>query len=126
MTMSALLRVEMILTALLVVFVIVRNVNKGRLRIQYSLLWLLVALGMLIAAFFPGVVFWLCEITGIRTPTNLIYLLGIVALLLIAFRQTVTLSKQADQITHLTQIVSMERYLTEHKEEAHDPDHPQP
>lgn len=120
--MSTLLRVEMIVTALFVVFFIVRNVNKGRLRIQYSLLWLLVALGMLIAAFFPGIIFWLCSVTGIRTPTNLIFLLGIIALLLIAFHQAVNLSKQADRVTHLTQIVSIEKYLARQKEEKHDKD----
>lgn len=116
--MSMLLRVEMILTALIVVFVIVRNVNRGRLRLQYSLVWLLVALGMLIAAFFPGIIFWLCELTGIRTATNLIFLLGIVALLLIAFNQTVKLSKQADRITRLTQMVSLDKYQKQQKEEA--------
>ena len=80
------------------------------------LLWLLIAAGLLLAAIFPGTVAWLCRITGIETPANLLYLLGILALLLIAFRQSVVLSQQADAIKHLTQIVSLQK----HEEEARD------
>lgn len=44
--MSALLRVEMIVIAFLVMFIIVHNVNRKKLRIQYSFIWLLIALAM--------------------------------------------------------------------------------
>lgn len=117
--MSLLLRVEMIVVALLVVFIIVRNVNRKKLRIQYSFPWLLIAAALLAVSFFPGLVNWLCGVMGIETPSNLIYLFGIFALLLIVFYQTLLLSRQADRITRLTQIVSIEKFLTEKKGEAH-------
>lgn len=115
--MSGLLRVEMIAMALVVLFIIVRNVNHKKLRLQYSFFWLLVALGLLVVAFFPGLVEWLCGVMQIQTPVNLIYLFGILALLLISFHQTVLLSQQADRITRLTQLVSIEKYLAEKKGE---------
>lgn len=117
--MSLLLRVEMIVVALLVVSIIVRNVNRKKLRIQYSFPWLLIAAALLAVSFFPGLVNWLCGVMGIETPSNLIYLFGIFALLLIVFYQTLLLSRQADRITRLTQIVSIEKFLTEKKGEAH-------
>ncbi len=114
--MSVFLRGEMIVMALLVMLIIVRSVNKKRLRLQYSFFWLLIVLGLLVVAFFPGVVIWLCGLMQIQTPSNMIYLFGILALLLISFYQTTLLSKQADRITRLTQLISIEKYLTEKKE----------
>ena len=118
--MGLLLRIEMIVMAVLVVFIIIHNVNRKRLRIQYSFVWLLIALSLLAVAFFPGIVIWLCSIMSIETPVNLIYLLGIFALLLITFYQTLVISRQADRITRLTQIVSIEKFLAEREKEEHD------
>ena len=118
--MGLLLRIEMIVMAVLVVFIIIHNVNRKRLRIQYSFVWLLIALSLLAVAFFPGIVIWLCSIMSIETPVNLIYLLGIFALLLITFYQTLVISRQADRITRLTQIVSIEKFLADREKEEHD------
>lgn len=117
--MSVLLRVEMVIAALLVMVIIVHNVNKKKLRLQYSFFWLVIVAGMLIVSFFPGIADWLCGVMQIQTPSNLIYLFGILILLFISFYQTTLISKQADQIARLTQIVSIERYISEKKEKNH-------
>ena len=114
--MSPFLRAEMIVLALLIVTIIVRSVNRNKLRIQYSFAWLVIAAALLAVTFFPGIVVWLCGITGIETPSNLIYLFGILILLLISFYQTALLSKQADRITRLTQVLSIEKFYREQKE----------
>lgn len=116
--MSPLLRIEMIVVALLIVTIIVHGVNRKKLRIQYSFAWLVIAAALLLVAFFPGITVWLCNVTGIETPSNLIYLFGILILLLISFYQTTLLSKQADRITRLTQILSIEKFYREQKEAA--------
>lgn len=113
--MTPLLRIELILFALIVVGVIVRNVNRKRLRIQYSLLWLLVALALMVSAFFPGILIWLCGVLEIETPANLVYLLGILVLLLITFYQTLLISHQAEQIKRLTQEISLEKFRREER-----------
>ena len=106
----------MIVLALLIVTIIVRSVNRKKLRIQYSFAWLVIAAALLAVAFFPGIVVWLCGITGIETPSNLIYLFGILIQLLISYYQTALLSKQADRITRLTQVLSIEKFYREQKE----------
>lgn len=121
--MSTLLRIEMIVIALLIVTIIVRSVNRKKLRIQYSFAWLIIAAALMVIALFPGVVVWLCGVTGIETPSNLIYLFGILILLLISFYQTVLLSKQADRITRLTQVLSIERFYREQQEQKEAANH---
>ena len=117
--MSAHLRIEMILLALLVVGIMVRAVNSRKLRVRYSLIWAFVAAGLLLIALFPGLVYWLCGLLGVETPSNLVYLCGIVLLLLIVFYQTIMISDLSGRVTRLTQIVSIEKFLSSepHKEE---------
>lgn len=113
--MSTLLRIEMLILALAVIAVIILAVNKKKMCIRYSLVWIFIAFLIITIAIFPGIVFWFCEILGIETPSNLVYLFGILALLMITFMQTGILSKQSEKIKHLTQMVSIERYEEEVK-----------
>ena len=86
--MSLSLRVFLLLMALVFLVIIVRTINKKKLRIQYSFPWMLIAAAMLLLAIFPQIAVFLCSVTGIQTPSNLIYLMGIVILLLISFYQS--------------------------------------
>lgn len=113
---STLLRVEMLAVALAFALIIIYYVNQKHIRLEYMLLWLLIAAGLLIAAIFPGAVGWLCRVTGIETPANLLSLLGILILLLISFHHSIVLSRKADAIKHLTQIVSLEKHEREQEE----------
>ena len=108
--MTLLLRIEMILIAIAVIIIVINSVNRKKMCIQYSLVWIVLSAVLLIIAIFPGIVFFLCEILDIQTPTNLIYLAGIFALMLIAFSQTVIISKQSEQIKFLIQTISLEKY----------------
>ena len=71
---------------------------------------------MVFAALCPGVVTWACRVVHIEKASNLIYLLGVLTLLSLSFKQTILLSKQSDQIKRLTQSISLEQ--TEQNKEA--------
>ena len=103
----------MLLLALLVVGIMVRAVNSHKLRVRYSLIWAVVAAALLLVALFPGVVYWLCDLFGVETPSNLVYLCGIVLLILITFYQTLMISDLSGRVTRLTQIVSLEKFSVE-------------
>lgn len=118
--MSPFLRVEMLLVALAVLFMVFRSINRRKLRVQFSLVWLAVAAGMVLIAAFPGIAFWLCGVMRIEKPSNLIYLLGILTLLVIVFKQTEIISQHTEQIKRLTQELSMEKHCLEEKR-THEP-----
>jgi len=108
--MSLLLRIEMILIAIAVIMIVLFSVNRKKMCIQYSLIWIVLSVGLLIVAIFPSIAFFLCDILDIQTPTNLIFLVGILALLMIAFYQTIIISKQSERIKFLIQTISLEKY----------------
>ena len=108
--MTPLLRIEMILLAAFMITIVISSVNRKKMCIQYSLTWIVIALVLAIIALFPDIVFFMCELLDIQTPSNLIYLAGIIALLLVTFSQTLIISKQNEQIKFLIQHVSMDQY----------------
>lgn len=107
------LRVEMLILALAVLLMVFHSINRRRLRVQFSLIWLGISAGMMLVAAFPGIAVWLCKLTRIQTPSNLIYLLGILTLLVIVFKQTEIISQHTEQIKGLTQELSLEKHRTE-------------
>lgn len=111
--MSILLRIELVIIAIGFLGIVIYTVNKKQLWLQYSFLWLSISGGMLLVAIFPNLIVRFTKHTGIKTPVNLIYLLGIIVLLIISFYLTTIISKQSEQIKRLVQMVSIEKYLYE-------------
>ena len=111
--LTPLLQIELTVMALAILLLVVHNVNRRQISVNHSLIWLAASIGLLITAVFPKIVWYLCQLTGIETPSNLVYLLGLLFLFCVSFSQTRTISKQAEQIKTLTQIISMEKYIAE-------------
>ena len=51
--MSVLLRIEMIVLALVFIVLVFRTVNKQRLQMRFSLVWLMISFAMMVVAIFP-------------------------------------------------------------------------
>lgn len=111
------LRVEMIVLALAFIVIVFCTVNRKKLQMRYSLIWLLLSLALAVVAVFPQTAAWAASLAGIQTPANFIYLLGIFFLLILSFSLTVNLSKQADQLKRIVQVVSIDRFLRENRED---------
>ncbi|HIT57422.1 MAG TPA: DUF2304 domain-containing protein [Candidatus Galloscillospira stercoripullorum] len=111
--MPPILRIELTILALLFIVVVFVTVNRRKLQMRHSLIWLIISFGMIILAIFPQLAEWCADLVGIQTPSNLIYLLGIIALLILTFSLTVNLSRQSDRTRRIIQMVSIETYLRE-------------
>lgn len=109
--MSMMLRVELLVMAIAFICVVFRTVNRKKLLLKYSLVWLLISLGLLVISVFPQIVMHLTELTGVETPSNLIFLFAIIALAVLTFSLTVIVSKQSVRIKNLTQLLSIYHYL---------------
>lgn len=114
--MSIVLRIELIALALVFMILVFSAVNKRKLWLQYSLIWLLICGGLLLVAFFPGILDWLAELMQIEVTSNLVYLIAVFILVVITFYLTKIVSKQSEQIKTLIQVCSIERYISEHTE----------
>ncbi len=111
----------MIVLAVAVIVVVLRSIRQGHLLVRFSLMWLVVSAGILLVAAFPGVAIFISRLVQIKTPSNMVYLFGIILLLLIVFKQTEILSQHTEQIKRLTQELSLEKMRTQ-KERENDAD----
>lgn len=116
--MSMILKIEVIALAILFLIMVVRNVNLKKMKLKYSFSWLVVALLLVISAFFPGLIIDLAHLLGFETASNFIFFLSIIWLAIMCFQLTTTISKQEDKIKRLTQIISINKKKAQDEEES--------
>ncbi len=92
--------------------VILELIRRRKLREEYSFLWVVTTLGMLVLSIWYGLVEWLTRLSGAVTPTTTLFIFGLVFLLLISVHFSTVLSRLTEQVRRLTQelaILSAER-----------------
>ena len=73
--MTPQLQLFMVLGALMLLCIIFTLLKRGLMSVKYSLLWLLLAVALVIAAAFPYVIYVLRDVLSIEMPVNLVFLL---------------------------------------------------
>ena len=101
--MTAQLQLFMILGAVALLVIIFAFLKRGLMSVKYSLLWLLLAVGLVIAAAFPYVVYVLRDLLDIEMPVNLVFLLMFCFVLVVLLSLSIAISQLADKCKRLTQ-----------------------
>ena len=107
------LRILIAVAVIVFVAVVFGAVNRRILSMKQSLIWLVISFLAVLAAAFPRIITWLIEYLGIETPVNFVFFVAIFVLAIICFSLTITVSKQQEAITRLTQMISIERMTRE-------------
>jgi Uncharacterized conserved protein len=105
--MSLQLRIILIIMLIITTVVMIGQIKKRNLELQYTLSWLLLLFIILLVAIFPGILNWISGLFGIELPINMIFFLGFVFTLLIVYRLTEAASKMSREITELTQKIAL-------------------
>lgn len=92
-------------TVLFLAFVI-ELVRRRRLVERYALLWMFVALLGVVLAVWNGALNWLADQTGIQSPTNALFLLGLVAVFGLLLNFSVAISRLSEETKILAQTIS--------------------
>ena len=96
-----------VLTGLSIFIAIVYLVKKGKLKEEYSWLWLLTGFVILILALWYDVLLFLTGFIGAATPTTTLFIFGIIFLVLISLHFAIKISRLTDQVKNLAQKVSL-------------------
>lgn len=104
--------VILVLVALFFLVFVLNHVLKRKMVINYALLWIVFGISMIISVLIPAFLKVICNLIGIETVSNFIFLLGFGLLLLITFVLTEIVSNQKLKITTLAQEVA----ILKHKE----------
>ena len=99
-----------LISAIFSVFVIVMIIyfiKKDKLKIKYSLIWLILFVILLICLLIPGFLGFLTNILGFHTPSNMVFSLLISVLVIINITLTGIVSSQDKKIRLLIQEISL-------------------
>lgn len=109
--------VTLIIFAVIFILYVWHRVLKRNLILKYALLWLLFCISMVVAILIPKFLKIICNIIGISTVSNFIFLIGFGLLLFITFILTEIVSTQKAKITNLAQEIAILKYKGEKENE---------
>ncbi len=101
--MTPQLQFFMILGAVALLLIIFLFLKRGLMSVKYSLLWLALAVGLVVFALFPYVVYVLRDLLDIEMPVNLVFLLMFCFVLMVLLSLSIAISQLADKCKRLTQ-----------------------
>lgn len=105
--MTVQLRIILFILILLTFALFVDQIKQKKLKLQYTLTWMMLLLFILIVTVFPGILGFVADIMGIALPINMIFFFGFLFALVIIYRLTMAVSKQSEEIKILTQKVAL-------------------
>ena len=114
--MSINLRIGMIIVGLLLLYITVIILKKGRMPVKYSLIWLFSSVLILLIGIVPSLFGIFAKLLGFFTISNMITGIFIFILLLITMSLTIIVSGQKKKITLLIQEISILKGKIDNKE----------
>lgn len=104
----------------LVVF-LVMLLRTRRLREKYAITWIVVGLGVGVFGAFPGAVAALADVVGVQTPSNLLFALALIVLLLVCIQLSAEITTLEEETRTLAEEVALLRFDVERLVAAGEP-----
>ncbi|MEE3343279.1 MAG: DUF2304 domain-containing protein [Bacilli bacterium] len=93
--------------SIFIIIFILHLVHKEKINVKYSLVWLILFIGLLVCLFIPGLLSYITKALGFQTASNMILSLLIAVLVIINITNTVINSSQDRKIRLLIQEISI-------------------
>lgn len=102
-------------------FLMIDLLRRHQLREKYAILWLLVSLAVLVIAVFPGVLSFSARLTGVQTPSNLLFFVAALVLLIVCVQLSWEVSRLEDETRALAEEVAILRLEAQNNRESQPP-----
>lgn len=103
------LRIILIISALLMLFFVLKKIRQSKLKIEYIVFWIAFSTILVIMGIFPKLFYYISDFFGFQSPINMIYLVIIFVLIVKMFFMTLQISQLENKIDSLTQQVAIDR-----------------
>lgn len=103
----SILSMVMLVASIFFLYLVVRNINKNKILFEQAFMWIIISFVMIVISIFDSIPGFFAGILGFELTSNFLLSLAIFFLLIVAFLQTMTLSKQKEQVKQLVQEVSL-------------------
>ena len=102
-------RVLPVVAAAVTLFAILDLLRRRQLREKYAVLWLLVSLFVGVFAVFPALLTRLSRLAGVKTPSNLLFFVAALVLLVVCVQLSYEISRLEDETRALAEEVGILR-----------------
>jgi len=109
------LQVVAILASATVLVLVIELIRKGRLREEYSLIWLASAAIIFLLSLFRGSLQFLADLIGVEYGPSLLFIVGLGLITTIQLMQTIALSKLTAQNRDLAQRLAILEWQLQHQ-----------
>ena len=106
---SPILRIVLIVGSLLVLWIVINRVRKKKIRIADSVYWVVCAGLMILFAVFPGIAFFFAGLLGFLSPSNFVFCMIIILMLVKLFNMACDISRLTDRIEQLAQELALHK-----------------
>jgi hypothetical protein len=87
--------------------------RRHRLREKYAVIWFLIAIGALLVAVLPSILVNASEALGLQVPTNLLFFMASLVLLILTLQHSYELGRLEEQTRTLAEEVALLRVALE-------------
>ena len=109
-------RIYFVIISVIAVLYVINIVRKKKFSIKESFWWFIASIIMLILSIFPYSINWFAAKLGIAYPPSLLFILCIIFLLFINFRNSKRISEQQIKIIELGQELAIVKEKVNHDE----------
>ena len=102
-------QVVAIASSLLIIFFVISLIRKRKLREEYSILWIVGGLVLIVFSIWRGLVDIIADMAGVAYAPAVLFLIGIFFAVLMFLHFTVVISRQTDQNKALAQEIALLR-----------------
>jgi hypothetical protein len=95
-----------VLTVLAIFWMIVQLVKKGKLREEYSWLWILTGIILITIVLWYDLLLFITDLIGAILPTTTLFIFGIVFLILLSLHFAIKISLLSFEVKNLAQKIS--------------------
>lgn len=107
--------------AIIVVVTLFEMLRRHRLREKYALIWFVLAMGSLVIAAFPAILFGLSDLLNVQVPSNLIFFIASLLLLAMSLQHSFEIGKLEERTRTLAEEVALLRLNADATERPTDP-----
>lgn len=100
-------KIVALIIALSILILIIELVRKGRLREEYSVLWILTGISTLILALWYTPLRKITHLIGAAIPTSTLFFFALIFLMLLSLQFSVKISGLANQVKELAQKLAL-------------------
>lgn len=115
--MSGLLRILLIVSAVLMLLFMLRKIRQSKLKIEYTVFWILFSSILAIMGIFPTVFYKISDFIGFQSPISMVFLVVIFVLIVRMFFMTIQISQLENKIDNLVQQIAIDRKTDRDRDE---------